>query len=102
MVAKIWRKDNVDKILFWNKKRILSKKNVDGSHTWYEWQELKIKHEYKCAICKISENRLKRKWGNKFSKLTEDHITPINKGGTDYLENIQPLCISCNAKKKDN
>jgi len=102
IVAQKWRKENMDKILFWNKKRILLEKNVPGSHTWYEWQELKVRHNNKCAICKINEIKLKRRWGNKFSKLTEDHIVPISKGGTDYISNIQPLCISCNAKKKDN
>jgi 5-methylcytosine-specific restriction endonuclease McrA len=74
---------------------------VLGRHTWQEWQELKERYNYKCVYCKISESKLEKKWGNKFSKLTEDHIIPISKGGSDYITNIQPLCISCNAKKKD-
>lgn len=57
-VGRKWRKRNIDKILFWNKKRILANKNIIGKHTWQEWQELKEKHNYKCVICKIGESDL--------------------------------------------
>jgi 5-methylcytosine-specific restriction endonuclease McrA len=33
--------------------------------------------------------------------LEVDHITPRNKGGTDEMANLQALCFSCNAMKRD-
>ena len=30
-----------------------------------------------------------------------DHITPVNQGGTDNLENTQLLCAGCNLRKSD-
>ena len=33
--------------------------------------------------------------------VTIDHIVPVVKGGTNVLENLQPLCMHCNSLKRD-
>ena len=33
--------------------------------------------------------------------VTIDHIVPVVKGGTNALENLQPLCMHCNSLKRD-
>lgn len=96
------RKRNMKTILEGNRKRQLLKKGVIGTHKPKEWFELKRKYNFCCMGCGISEDELKEKYKETyFTKLTRDHIIPINKGGTDFINNIQPLCVSCNAKKRD-
>jgi 5-methylcytosine-specific restriction endonuclease McrA len=63
-------------------------KNSIGSFSPAEWKELKKKFNYRCAIC------------GKKKKLTVDHIIPLSKKGSNFISNIQPLCINCNCSKQ--
>jgi 5-methylcytosine-specific restriction endonuclease McrA len=71
--------------------RRLRRKEVGGSHTVAEWKALKDQYDHKCLCCGKAEPEV---------ELTRDHIIAITKGGTDDIENIQPLCRGCNAQKQ--
>lgn len=68
-------------------KRRAWKNNSNGSFTYNEWEALCNKYENKCLCCKKSK------------KLTMDHVVPLSRGGSNNIDNIQPLCLLCNMKK---
>lgn len=55
-----------------------------------DWEALCERYGHKCLACGATD------------KLVADHIVPISRNGTNTIDNIQPLCRSCNAKKYAN
>ena len=82
-----WKSKNPERMAHLKARRYAREKNAEGSHTFTEWKALKEKCNQKCLGC------------NEIKPLTKDHIIPLSEGGTDYIDNIQPLCRNCNSKK---
>jgi len=78
----------------------------EGENGWgiYEWMDNRIlrprvalskakrrtvfeRDNYKCRHCRSTEN------------LSVDHIEPWSLGGSNDLDNLQTLCLRCNASK---
>jgi len=87
-----WQNGRSQDAAFYNRTRRNRKLNAEGSHTKEEWENLKAKYNHMCLCCKLHEPEI---------SLTEDHIIPLTKNGTDYIDNIQPLCKPCNSRKYD-
>jgi 5-methylcytosine-specific restriction endonuclease McrA len=65
----------------------LKKARTKGTHTDSQWQALKLEFKNRCVRCGI------------VCLLKKDHITPLYRGGSDSIENIQPLCPFCSSSK---
>jgi 5-methylcytosine-specific restriction endonuclease McrA len=77
----------------WQDKRRKTLRQAEGFHSNGEWETLKAQYNWTCPACHKPEPEI---------LLTRDHIIPVSKGGSDNIENIQPLCRSCNSKKHSN
>ena len=56
------------------------------------WKAIKEKYDHRCASCGGSEPE---------AKLSPDHKIPRSRGGSNDLENWQPLCEQCNNIKSN-
>ncbi len=85
-------KANRDKLALFTNRRRARKRSTEGTHTDAEWQALKAFYDFKCLCCGKQEPEI---------RLTRDHVIPLDKGGSDSIDNIQPLCARCNSKKNN-
>lgn len=59
-----------------------------GSFSAAEWEALVAATGNKCLRCGATD-----------ALLSADHVVPVSKGGSSNIDNIQPLCKSCNSAK---
>lgn len=99
---KAWRQKNKDRVRQLNRDytaqnrakvrlqgqvRYAARRRNGGSFTTQEWIQLCESFGNMCVDCGVVE------------RLTVDHVIPLTFGGTSDIENIQPLCKSCNSRK---
>jgi 5-methylcytosine-specific restriction endonuclease McrA len=77
------------RIASWTKRHAIQR-NAPGSFTASEWLNLKALYDYRCAYCFVPES---------LTRLTIDHKIPLSQGGTNNIDNLQPLCQPCNSSK---
>lgn len=65
-----------------------------GTHTETEWRALVAVCGNKCLRCQTAAADLEG------GSICKDHIVPIYQGGSDAIENLQPMCRQCNTAKK--
>lgn len=90
---KLYRMGHLKEHAFQTKTRKHEKRATsDGSVTFEVWERLKRACNYTCLCCGKQEPEV---------TLTMDHIKPLSKGGTHTIDNLQPLCMSCNCSKRN-
>jgi len=82
-----WKIRNPAKVLAHTHRR-RAQLNAGGTYTEAEWRALCAWFGDKCLCCGAAG-------------ITIDHVIPISKGGSNTIENLQPLCGTCNYRKHD-
>lgn len=96
--------DQVTELLALCEKKLREFKDQRGAAIWQHRKmsegyisgtlryEILKRAKFRCELCGIAAE---------IKALEVDHIVPRNKGGSDDLSNLQALCYSCNAMKRD-
>lgn len=82
-----WRRANPEKWAAISAAQRAKRKSTHESFTAGEWKDLKERYGNRCLCCGST------------GPLTADHVIPLSKGGRGTIDNIQPLCKSCNSTK---
>lgn len=82
-----WSKANPVKVAAKRAARRARILGAEGSHTIEEWHAVCEEFGGLCAYC------------GEEKPLTRDHVVPLVRGGSHYIDNIVPACLSCNSSK---
>lgn len=85
---KVWRAANPKKVAEHIRTRRARRYNAPVCDlTAEQWKEIKKQHKQRCRYC------------GKKRKLTQDHVVPLENGGSHTASNIVPACKNCNSSK---
>ena len=65
-------------------------KRAGGEFDIDVWNEKLVRLNHRCVYCGTKEN------------IGIDHIVPVSRGGSNHVDNLQPLCRSCNSRKSNS
>ena len=82
-----WKRKNRDAVVRHAHDRRARLYKSGGRYTKAEWIALCVRYDNRCAKC------------GEQKPLTVDHVIPVSKGGANTIDNLQPLCTSCNCHK---
>jgi 5-methylcytosine-specific restriction endonuclease McrA len=84
-----WLRANPDKATAIARNRYARKKAADGRHTADDIERIYAEQCGGCACCGSELN----------GEYEVDHIVPLLLGGTNWPDNVQCLCVTCNRSK---
>jgi len=84
-----WQRQHPDQVRAKVERRRSLLSAAEGAFTPSEFQTLCQRYDWQCLACASQDRR-----------LTVDHVIPLTSGGGNSIENIQPLCGSCNSRKR--
>lgn len=88
--AREWREENRSERRQISRRYKVKRKEweLNGSFTTEEWNLLLDTCGHRCLSCDRVD-----------LPLTQDHVIPLSLGGSNTIDNIQPLCGPCNSSK---
>lgn len=84
-----------DKARIQSSKRRALKRSAEGNYTLSDVQRLMFLQHNQCAECKKEITFAKK------NNFHVDHIIPLSKGGSNWPDNLQLLCVFCNCSKNN-
>lgn len=83
-----YRAANLDKARVWGGNRNARERGAIGRYTTAEWAALVAWFGGRCLDCGAD------------GPLSPDHVIPLARGGSNAIDNMQPLCWPCNSRKR--